>query len=168
MTPNPVNKSFLSNNKYQFVIDRLPNLVFFLQSITLPSMTLGTVVTANPYVQLQTPSNLISFSTLTLNYIVDENMESWFEIYNWMINLGNPESADKLGNLTNVPGNRNSVTSNASLLVKTNSNNGNIKFTFFDIFPTDLGEITFTSTEGQEFLTSTITFNYTHYRASKI
>jgi len=168
MTPNPTNKSFLSNNKYQFVIERLPNLVFFLQSITLPSISLGTVVTANPMVQLVTPSNLLSFGTLSINYILDENMQSWFEIYNWMVNLGNPESSDKIGNLTPVPGKLNSITSDASLLVKTNSNNANIKFTFFDIFPTDLGEVTFISSEGQDFLTSTITFSYTHYKASMI
>ena len=168
MTPNPMNKSFLSNNKYQFVIDRLPNLVFFLQSITLPSITLGTVVTSNPMVQLTTPSNLLSFGSLSINYALDEDMQSWFEIYNWMVNLGNPESTNKIGNLTNIPGNINSITSNASLLVKTNSNNANIKFTFFDIFPTDLGEVTFISTEGQEFLTSSITFAYTHYRAQVI
>lgn len=168
MTPNPTNKSFLSNNKYQFVIERLPNLVFFLQSITLPSISLGTVVTANPMVQLVTPSNLLSFGTLSINYVLDENMQSWFEIYNWMVNLGNPESTNKIGNLTDIPGNKNSITSDASLLVKTNSNNANIKFTFFDIFPTDLGEVTFISTEGQDFLTSTITFSYTHYKASMI
>ncbi len=168
MTPNPTNKSFLSNNKYQFVIDRLPNVVFFLQSVNIPNITLGTVVTPNPYVQLQTPSNQLIFESLTLNYIVDENMESWFEIYNWMMNLGNPESTNKIGSLTRTPGARNSITSDASLLIKTNSNNSNIKITFFDIFPTDLGGIQLTSTEGQDFLSSTITFTYNYYKAQKI
>ena len=28
----PTNKSFLSNNKYEFVIKRMPNLTFFIQS----------------------------------------------------------------------------------------------------------------------------------------
>lgn len=168
MTSNPTNKSFLPNNKYQFVIDRLPNLVFFLQAVNIPDITLGTITTSNPYVQLPTPSNQLSFESLTLNYVVDENMESWFEIYNWMTNLGNPESSNKIGNLTGLPGSRNSITSDASLLVKTNSNNSNIKFTFFDMFPTTLGGIQLTSTEGQEFITSTITFTYSHYKAQKI
>lgn len=168
MTPNPTNKSFLPNNKYQFVIDRLPNLVFFLQAVNIPDITLGTITTANPYVQLPSPSTQLTFEPLILNYIVDENMESWFEIYNWMMNLGNPESTNKIGSLTGLPGSKNSITSDATLLVKTNSNNSNIKFTFFDMFPTNLGGIQLTSTEGQEFITSTINFTYSHYKAQKI
>lgn len=162
------NKSFLSNNKYEFVITRLPNVVFFLQGINIPNISLGTTITQTPFVQIPKPSNTLTFEPLNVNYIIDENMESWFEIYNWMTNLGNPESLNKLGTLTQVPGKNNSVTSDATLFIKTNSNNSNIKFTFHDIFPTELNGVQLTSTEGQEFLTSTITFSYTYYTAEKI
>lgn len=168
MTPNPTNKSFLANNKYEFVIERLPNLVFFLQSVNVPDITLGSIVTSSPYAQIPRPSNLLSFGDLNLNYVVDENMESWFEIYNWIVNLGNPTSLDKLGKLTKVPGKKNSVMSDATLIVKSNANNPNIVFKFYDIFPTTLSGVQLTSSEGQEFLTSSITFTYTYYEASKI
>lgn len=168
MTTTIPNKSFLSNNKYEFVITRLPNLVFFLQAINIPNITLGTTVTQTPFVQIPKPSNTLSFEPLTINYILDENMESWFEIYNWIVNLGNPEGLNKLGTLTKESGRKNSITSDATLLIKTNSNNSNIRFTFHDIFPTDLTGVQLTSTEGQEFLTSTITFSYTYYTAEKI
>lgn len=168
MTTTIPNKSFLSNNKYEFVINRLPNVVFFLQSVNIPNIALGITTTQTPFVQIPKPSNTLTFEPLNVNYIVDENMESWFEIYNWMMNLGNPESMNKLGTLTKVPGKNNSITSDATLLIKTNSNNPNIKFTFYDIFPTDLNGVQLTSTEGQEFLTSTITFSYTYYIAEKI
>lgn len=168
MTTTIPNKSFLPNNKYEFVITRLPNVVFFLQSINIPTITLGTTTTQTPFVQIPKPSNTLTFEQLTLNYIVDENMESWFEIYNWMMNLGNPTSLNKLGTLTKTTGKNNSITSDATLLIKTNSNNPNIKFTFHDIFPTDLTGVQLTSTEGQDFLTSSITFAYTYYEAEKI
>jgi len=162
------NKSFLSNNKYEFVIGRLPNVVFFLQSINIPTITLGTVVTQTPFIQIPKPSTTLTFEQLTVNYIIDENMESWFEIYNWMMNLGNPETYDKLGNLTREKGRSNSITSDATLLIKTNSNNANIKITFHDIFPTDLNGVELTSREGQDFLTSSVTFAYSYYKADKI
>lgn len=168
MTTAIPNKSFLSNNKYQFVIQRLPNTVFFLQSLNIPNITLGNVVTQSPYVAIPKPGNTLTFEPLSVNYIIDENMESWFEIYNWITSLGNPESMNKIGNLTKTPGRNNSVTSDATLFVKTNSNNPNIKFTFYDLFPTDLNGVQLTSTEGQEFLTSTITFAYSHYKAEKV
>lgn len=162
------NKSFLPNNKYEFVIRRLPNVVFFLQGINIPNISLGTTTTTTPFIQIPKPSNTMTFEPLTINYVIDENMESWFEIYNWMINLGNPESLNKIGNLTTEVGRRNSVTSDATLLIKTNSNNSNIKLTFHDMFPTELAGVQLTSTEGQDFLTSTVTFSYTYYTAEKI
>lgn len=168
MTTTIPNKSFLSNNKYEFVITRLPNVAFFLQGINIPNISLGTTITQTPFVQIPKPSNTLTFEPLNINYIIDEDMKSWFELYTWMTNLGNPESLNKLGILTNFPGKNNSVTSDATLFVKTNSNNLNIKFTFYDIFPTELNGVQLTSTEGQEFLTSTVTFSYTYYTAEKI
>lgn len=165
---NPNNKSFLSNNKYQLVVARLPNVQFFTQSITLPNISLSNVRVQNPYTSLPVPGNQITYDPLTVNYAVDEDMQAWFEIYDWMTNLGNPESLDKLGSLTKTPGKNNSVTSDATLLVKTNANNINIKFHFFDLFPTDLSGVTFTSTEGHDFLYSSITFAYSHFKAEKI
>ena len=168
MTPNPSNRSFLSNNKYELVINRLPNVVFFLQALNLPNITLSNVITPTPFVELKKPGNQLRYEDLTVNYILDEDMQAWLEIYNWMMNLGNPETKNKIGSLSKEPGKINSVTSDMSILIKTNANNSNIKVTFYDAFPTDLGGVQLTSTEGQDFLTSTITFTYNYYKVEKI
>ena len=167
-TSIPTNKSFLSNNKYEFVIDRLPHVKFFLQSITLPDISLNTTSITNPYVLINLPNNTLNFSELNLTYIMDEEMRSWKEIYDWITNLGNPESLAKIGTLTKEAGRSNSITSDASLLVKSNANNPLIKFTFRDIFPSTLTGVTFSSVDSQEFLTGTIIFLYTHYTVEYI
>ena len=102
----PTNTSFLANNKYQFVIDRLPNFTFFVQGINMPSLTMNPVQTNTPYTQLYQPANQLTYEQLQVTYVIDEDMQSWFEIYNWMTNLGNPTSLDKLGILTTVAGQR--------------------------------------------------------------
>lgn len=168
MAQNPTNRSFLSNNKYQFVIDRLPNLMFFLQAVNIPSISLGTVITPTPFVQMPKPGQQLSFEDLTLTYILDEDMQAWFDIYNWMTNLTNSEFPAKVSNLTSEAGKPNSKTSDAALLIKTNSNNANIKFKFADIFPTELSGVQLTSTEGHDFFTATVTFKYTYYTAEMI
>lgn len=164
----PTNKSFLSNNKYEFVIQRLPHVTFFIQSITIPDVTLGGTMVGTPFVNLPLPGDTLQYTELSLTYIMDEDMQSWREIYDWIYNLGNPESRNKIGNLTQIPGRINSVTSDASLLIKSNANNPRLRFTFKDIFPTTLGGVTLSSAEGQEFLTSTISFLYSHYSVETI
>ena len=167
-TTNPTNRSFLTNNKYELVINRLPNVVFFLQALNLPNITLSNVITQTPFVELKKPGNQLRYEDLTVNYILDEDMQSWLEIYNWMTNLGNPETKNKIGSLTKVSGKSNSITSDMTILIKTNANNPNIRVSFYDAFPIDLGGVQLTSTEGQDFLTSTITFTYNYYKVEKI
>ena len=164
----PTNKSFLSNNKYEFVIDRLPHVTFFIQSVVIPDVSLVGTQVPSPYVSVPIPGNILNYGELQVNYIMDEDMKAWREIYDWMYNLGNPESKNKIGDLTQTLGRRNSVTSDASLLVKSNANNPRVKFTFKDIFPTTLGGLTLSSNEGQEFITSTISFLYSHYTVDSI
>jgi len=164
----PTNTSFLENNKYQFVIDRLPNFTFFVQGINMPSLTMNPVQTNTPYTQLYQPANQLTYEQLQVTYVIDEDMQSWFEIYNWMTNLGNPTSLDKLGILTTVAGKENSVVSDASLLIKTNSNNDNINVQFYDIFPMELTGFQMSSAEGQDFQTTSVTFAYTYFTATKL
>jgi len=95
-------------------------------------------------------------------------MQSWYEIYNWIFQLGNPKSSNKLGTLTQKPGLTNSITSDATLFIKTNANNPTWKVTFDEVYPTDLGGIDFTTTDSQEFVTSSATFNYTYYELTPI
>jgi len=164
----PTNKSFLSNNKYEFVIDRLPHVTFFIQSVVIPDVSLVGTQVSSPYVSVPIPGNILNYGELQVTYIMDEDMRAWREIYDWMYNLGNPESKNKIGDLTQTLGRRNSVTSDASLLVKSNANNPRVKFTFKDMFPTTLGGVTLSSAEGQEFITSTISFLYSHYNVDSI
>ena len=160
----PENRSFLSNNKFEFVLRRIPNFTYLVQSVNLPTLTLGSSSVNTPFVALSIPGTQLSFGTLSLTFMVDEDMQSWYELYDWMWQLGNPESYNKRGRLSDEDDLINSVTSDASLFVKTNSNNPNIKVVFKDVYPVELGELPFNSTGSQEFLTSTVTFAYTYYK----
>jgi len=165
----PVNKSFLSDNKFEFVIERLPNLTFFIQSINLPGITLLSTTVNNPFVATPIPGNQLVFGQLTAGIIVDENLEGWAEIYDWITQLGNPETKNKIGNLTKTPGKTNSITSDAALIIKTNANNPNKKIIFKDLFPVEIGEIQFTSSGStHEFTTISVTFGYSHYELTSL
>jgi|LakMenEpi03Aug12_release.lakeMendotaPanAssembly.Ray.scaffolds.fasta_scaffold07822_14 hypothetical protein len=163
----PTNKSFLSNNKFDFVIDRLPNIQFFIQTINLPTISLGIATTPTPFVTVQTPGTIITFEEITVSYIIDEDMKSWFEIYNWLHALAGTEGFPK-STLKNSPGSYENFTSSATLIIKTNSNNANVKLKFFDLFPTNLTGFQLSATESHDFITSTVTFNYTKYEADYI
>ena len=168
LTTIPANRSFLSNNKFDFVLKRIPNFTFLVQSVNLPGLSLLSTSINTPFSAVSIPGNQITFSSLTLSFIVDEDMQSWLELYNWIVQLSNPKGYNKVGTLTGKPGSVTSTTSDATLFIKSNANNSNLRFDFVDVYPTELGEMNFTTTDNQEFVTSTVTFNYGYYEATNI
>jgi hypothetical protein len=168
LTTTPVNRSFLSNNKFDFILRRIPNFTYFVQAVNLPSLSLQSTTINTPFSALNVPGNQINFGTLALTFIVDEDMQSWYEIYNWIFKLGNPKGYNKRNGLQDNDELINSVTSDATLFIKTNANNPNFKIEFYGVYPTDLGDMQFSSVDNQEFITSTVTFNYTYYEATNI
>jgi hypothetical protein len=168
MSASPINPSFLSNNKFEFVIERLPQFTFYVQGINVPSISMSPTQIPSPWTQMYMPSNQLTYEQIQVTYTVDEDMKSWFELYNWMTNLGNPETLDKLGTLTSTPGKVNSAMSDATLIAKTNANNANIKFTFVDMFPIELTGFQFGASEGHDFQSTVVTFAYTYMKADYI
>ena len=164
----PFNRSFLSNNKFDFVLKRIPNFTFLVQGVNLPGLTLQSSSINTPFSAVSIPGNQITFGSLSLTFMVDEDMQSWYELYNWIVQLGNPKGYNKVGTLTGKSGSVTSTTSDATLYVKTNSNNPNFQFNFIDVYPTELGEMSFATTDNQEFITSTATFNYGYYEAVRV
>ena len=84
LTTTPANRSFLSNNKFDFILRRIPNFTYFVQAVNLPSLSLQSTTINTPFSALSVPGNQISFGTLALTFIVDEDMQSWYELYNWI------------------------------------------------------------------------------------
>jgi len=60
----PENRSFLSNNKFEFVLRRIPNFTYLVQSVNLPTLTLGSSSVNTPFVALSIPGTQLSFGTL--------------------------------------------------------------------------------------------------------
>ena len=51
-------------------------------------------------------SDQIQFEDLTLQFLVDENMENYLEIHNWIYSLGYPKSVDQFGDLIRADDNQ--------------------------------------------------------------
>ena len=52
------------------------------------------------------PGDQIQFEDLTLQFLVDENMENYLEIHNWIYSLGYPKSVDQFGDLIRADDNQ--------------------------------------------------------------
>ena len=113
----------------------------------------------------------VQFEDFTFRFLVDENLENYMEIYNWIRGLGYPESLDEIykwqqsNESFSQPHNSElNLFSDATLQILTSKENPNFKVIFQDMFPTELSTLNFdATTEDIQYFTADATFKYTIY-----
>lgn len=130
--------NYLSPVSFKVVVERLPNVEFFTQRVNIPGINAAGVVQPSPIHNLYNTPDRIEFGELDLTFIIDENMENYREIFNWMQGLGSPESSNQRSILEKS---KHGSTSDISVLIENSSRNSNIRFSFTDCFPIAVSSI---------------------------
>lgn len=163
---NIPNGNFLSPLGFRLTLKRAPHVQYFCQAAELPTMSMTAAPHGTPFVQIPRPGDKITFEPLTVQFIVDENMENYLEMYNWIVGLGHPEKLQQYRDLIGTWNGRqdftkDSIVSDATLLILTSNHNGNIRINFEDMFPVSLSPLRFETTQADvEYLTCECSFNY--------
>lgn len=130
--------NYLSPTSFLVVIDRLPNVEFFCQKITIPDVS-GTPQSVNsPLGLFYEPQGALSYSDLDLSFVVDENMSNYLEIFRWLEGLGSPEDQQQYKTLKNSQA---GIKSDITVILNNNHKNPNIQFRFKDAFPISISSI---------------------------
>ena len=165
------NRNFLSPTGFKFVLKRAPKVAFFGNSANLPAISMGTAIQSSYLKNIDQPGDKVEFEDFSFRFLVDENLENYLEIYNWIRGLGYPESLKEIydwqGDVENFPQPDQSqlnLYSDATLQILTSSDNPNFKVVFQDMFPVDLSTLNFDATsEDVAYFTAEATFKYTIY-----
>lgn len=161
----PSNRNFLDITKFRFGIKRAPNIEFFIQSMTLPGISITSVPEGTPFVKIPFSGDHIDYEPLQITFRVDEDLKNYMEIYNWLLGLGFPDNFDQYKALQDQPKYTGTgIKSEISLLIMTSSNNPNFNVVFSDAFPTSLSRIQFTSMETDiKYVTCSAMFSYSKF-----
>ena len=148
--PNQIdNRNFLSPVGFKFSLAKEPKVAFMCNSARIPEITLGVAKQPTYLKMIDVPGEILTYGDLTLKFLVDENMENYMAIHNWLTGLGFPETAEQYKNLTtDDQGIRDSkeAFSDGSLSIL-NSNYRSIAIVIFrDLFPVSLSSLEFDAT----------------------
>ena len=163
----------MSPIEFKLVLDRLPNVVFFVKSATIPGISAGSTDRPTPFKTLHEPGDKLQYDDLTVSIICDENMEAFREVSDWLVALTYPDSftqyaelgARPVGSGGSVPNaNGDGVKSDGSLIILNSNKNANVTVKFKDMFPTNVGSINL-DTSGTDVTPPVfdITFKYNGY-----
>lgn len=151
------NPNFLSPLSFRFLLTRSPNVVFNIQTVGLPGMSLSTTDTATPFVTIPNAGK-ITYSPLTITFRVNEDLSDYLEINSWMEGLGAPSAFTQYADLKDST---EGIYSDATLVINNSRKRGNISATFYDIFPIDISDLEFNTTDTDvNYIECTVEFRY--------
>lgn len=166
--PNQIdNRNFLSPVGFKFTLSKEPKASFFCNSARIPEINLGTAIQPSYLKDLDVPGDKLTYGDFSLRFLVDENMENYMSIHNWLTGLGYPESTQDFKDLTtNDDGIRDlkEQFSDGSLHIL-NSNFRDVAIVKFkDLFPTYLTSLEFEASDSDvNYFTAEVSFKYTVY-----
>ncbi len=146
--------NMMSPINFGFILDKTPNTNYLVQKIDIPGMQLGIAQTPSPgLVRIINPGN-IEYGDLNVTFKVGEDMSDYLEIFNWMTELGHPDSLTQY----------NRTFYDATVLIMDSAKRARISVKFTDCIPIGLSPVSLNSTlEGVQYLDATATFRFQRF-----
>ena len=164
------NRNFLTGVGFKFTLGKYPKIDFFSNSARIPELTLDTAVQPTYLKDIDVPGEKLTYGDFTLRFLVDENMENYISVYNWLNGLGFPEETAQFRELTtDTSGIRDLKQgfSDGTLRILNSNFNEVAKVKFKDLFPVSLTSLDFDATSTDvSYFTAEATFKYTIYELS--
>lgn len=169
----PKNISFSHASKYRLVFPYMPfmdsfssiekergkDFTLYCSSVVLPAVMTTPFTVENPYYNMKITNPDQNWGELQATYSVDEYFINYEFLLNWFKSIHNPEEY-ALNNTTRM------IT--ASLHIYSNNENPKFRFTLVNIFPTNLGSISFTKESmDAEDLKHNVTFSIDYYKLER-
>ena len=178
----PDQLDYASPTQFRFGINQLPKVEFFTVSANLPGISAGTATYATPFKDIPTMGEKLEYENLSISFIVDEYLENYISLHNWMVGIGFPENREQFRTFRDVTSNTpagggtptvdrigsatpdRALYSDAFLQILSNKNNPIVEVNFENAFPISLSALDFTQTATDvEYMTASADFAYQIY-----
>jgi len=189
-TRQPAKLDYASPIQFRFKCTKLPEVEFTCQTANIPGISLGGATQPTPLVDIPIPGDKISFQSLDINFLVDENLNNYKEIHDWLIGIGFPQNHTQFQNLQatgqdRFPGSTKSTAvtgsstpqplseggtySDATLTILNSKNIPKTEIRFQNVYPTSLGSLSYdVKLTDVDYLQATVSFNYMYYEIVQV
>ena len=95
----PTKLDYASPIQFRFKMTKIPKVEFFVQTANIPGISLGTATAVTPLYDYPIPGDKINFQTLDISFLVDENLNNYKELHDWISGLGFPSNHQQFADL---------------------------------------------------------------------
>ena len=160
----PSKFDYASPIQFRFKMTKLPNVEFFVQTANIPGISLGSTSFETPLKDIAGVGDKVTYQSLDVSFLVDENLNNYKEIHDWITGLGFAQNHDQFKNLLGTgadrfPGTTSStaatgtsisqpsaeggIYSDATLTVLNSKNIAKTEIRFKNVYPTSLGSLSY-------------------------
>lgn len=163
------NFNYLQPTSFKLIIDRknFPNLEFFCQNVTHPGLMMPAAELPVRRMQsIPMPGESLTINELSCNILLDENMQAYQEMYNWIKRnqVTDMGATSKLNRGTAIPTN-----ADITLSILSSHNNVTNQVRYVDAIPTSLGDISFEATAtGTEYIVFAASFRFSYFELKTV
>ena len=184
-TRQPSKMDYASPVQFRFKISKLPEVEFFIQTVNLPGISLGSATVPTSLYDYPVPGDKITYQSLDISFLVDENLNNYKELHDWMLGLGFPNKhqqfadlqatgADRFPGATKgaivpgveipVPLAEGPIYSDATLTILNSKNIAKTEIRFQNVFPTSIGSLSYdVKAADVDYLITQASFTYINY-----
>ena len=166
------NRNFLSPLGFKMVMPKFPKVVYFSQSAAIPAISITQPMQSTRYGRQLPLEGTFQYEDFEMSFIVDEDMENYLLLHNWLRALGVPEKSKERTDFMAFMKSRfqydakdwDLISADASLTVLNSNFNANFNVVFKGLFPVSLSGLDFNATiDGTQYATANATFKYILY-----
>ena len=164
------NRNFLSGVAFKFNLAKFPKVDFFSNSAIIPVLNLELAQQSSYLKNIDVPGERLTYGDFTLRFLVDENMENYKSVYDWLTGLGFPETTKEFADIIKDSDGQTDPKEafcDGTLRILNSNYREVAKVKFSDLFPVSLTSLDFDATNTDvQFFTAEATFKYTLYKLS--
>ena len=183
----PDQLDYASPTQFRFGILQLPKVEFFTINANLPGIEGANIDFFTPYKNFPVMGEKITYNPLTITFIVDEYLENYKSLHDWMTGIGFPSNRSEFRTHRDVTSNTpaggseppvdliglatpdRAMYSDAFLMILSNKNNPILNVNFENVFPTSLSGLDYTQgATDVEYMTAEVEFQYQIYKFESV
>ena len=178
----PDQLDYASPTQFRFGVHQLPKVEFFTVSANLPGISASISIQSTPFKDIPTMGDKLTYDNLSISFIVDEYLENYISLHDWMVGIGFPQKREQFRTYRDVTSNTpaeggtptidrigratadRALYSDAFLQILSNKNNPIVEVIFENLFPVSLSALDFSqSATDVEYIVATAEFAYQIY-----
>jgi hypothetical protein len=186
-TSQPTVFDYATGTQWRIAFNRIPKTTWFCTAANVPGITLGEASYPTPMADMFVAGDKLTFETLNITFLVDEELQNYRELWEWIVGMGAPVSHSQwttgltkgdgitttfssVGTDDNINPRQKSTSteknlySDATLIVYNSKNMPKVNVKFKDMFPTSLSALEYSQDlTDVEYFKASASFRYLYY-----